>query len=76
MPFIGETLSCCRKTTNLHDPFDVKVRKTDEIVVWTKILADLVGNFCSRLFSESKRTESETSLAAIQHFVSDSSHVH
>ena len=41
-------------------------------VVWTKVHADLVGNFSS--FSESKCTE--TSLAAIQHFVSDSSHVH
>ena len=39
-------------------------------VVWTKVLADLVGNFCS--FSESKRTE--TSSAANQHFVS--SYVH
>ena len=36
-------------------------------VVWTKVLADLVGNFCS--FSKSKHTE--TSLAANQHFVSD-----
>ena len=31
-------------------------------VVWTKVLVDLVGNFCS--FSESKRTE--TSLAAFR----------
>ena len=31
-PFIGETLSCSRETTNLHDPFAVKVLKTDEIV--------------------------------------------
>ena len=33
---------------------------------------DLVGNFCS--FSESMRIE--TSLVAIQHFVSCSSHIH
>ena len=31
-PFIGETLSCSRETSNLHDPFAVKVLKTDEIV--------------------------------------------
>ena len=31
-PFIGETLSCSRETTNLHDPFAVKVLKTDKIV--------------------------------------------
>jgi hypothetical protein len=31
-PFIGETLSCSRETTNLHDPFALKVLKTDEIV--------------------------------------------
>ena len=39
--------------------------------VWTKVHADLVGNYC--LLSESKLTESNTSLA-IQHFVSDSSY--
>ena len=32
MPFIGETLSCSRETSNLHDPFAVKVLKTDKIV--------------------------------------------
>ena len=31
-PFIGETLLCSRETSNLHDPFAVKVLKTDEIV--------------------------------------------
>ena len=31
-PFIGETLSSSREMTNLHDPFAVKVLKTDEIV--------------------------------------------
>ena len=46
--------------------------KKKEVISRTKVLADLAGNFCS--FSEC--TESETSLAAIQHFVSDSSHIH
>ena len=32
MPFIGETLTSSRETTNLHDLFAVKVLKTDEIV--------------------------------------------
>ena len=36
---------------------------------------DLVGRFCSRSFSEGKHTESETFSAAIQHFISESSHV-
>ena len=31
-PFIGETLSCSRETSNLRDPFAVKVLNTDEIV--------------------------------------------
>ena len=29
---MGETLSCSRETSNLHDLFAVKVLKTDEIV--------------------------------------------
>ena len=29
---MGETLSCSRETSNLHDPFAVKVLKTDEVV--------------------------------------------
>ena len=31
-PFIGKTLLCSRETSNLHDPFAVKVLKIDEIV--------------------------------------------
>ena len=41
-----------------------------------KVLEDSVGRFCSCSFSGSKRTEAEISLAAIQHFVSDGSHIH
>ena len=48
--------------------------------VGTKVLEDSVGRFCSCScscsLSGSKRTESETSLAAIQHFVSDGSPIH
>ena len=59
---------CCHLFGNLFN----EVIQYKKEIVWTKVLADLVGNFGS--YSESKRTE--TSLAAIQHFVSDSSHVH
>ena len=59
------TLSCSRETSNLHDPFAVKVLKTDEIV---SHLPRRISSLCSSSVSESKRTDSEPSLAAIQHF--------
>ena len=60
------TLSWSPETTNLHDPFAaVKVLKTDEIV---SHLPKRISSLCSSSVSESKRTDSEPSLATIQHF--------
>ena len=59
------TLSCSRETSNLHDPFAVKVLKTDDIV---SHLPKRISSLCSSSVSKSKRTDSEPSLAAIQHF--------
>ena len=59
------TLSCSRETSNLHVPFAVKVLKMDEIV---SNLPKRINCLCSSSLSESKRTDSEPSLAAIQHF--------
>ena len=56
------TLSCSRETRNLHDPFAVKVLKTEEIV---SHLQKRISFLCSSSVSESKRTDSEPSLAAI-----------
>ena len=55
------TLSCSPKTRNRHDPFAVKVLKTDEH------LLKRISSLCSSLVSESQRTDSEPSLAT-QHF--------
>ena len=49
-----------RALSNLHDPFAVKVLKTDEVV---SHLPRRISSLCSSLVSESKRTDS---LAAIQ----------
>ena len=59
------TLSCSRETSNLHDPFAVKVLKTDEIV---SHLPKRISSLCSISVSKSKRIDSEPSLAATQHF--------
>ena len=59
------TLSCSRETSNLHVPFAVKVLKTDEIV---SHLPRRISSLFSSSVSESKRTDSEPSLPAIQHF--------
>ena len=56
------TLSCSRETSNLHDPFAVKVLTTDEIV---SHLPKRISSLCSSSVSESKRTDSEPLLAAI-----------
>jgi hypothetical protein len=59
---------CCRLFGYIFNMVVWRVRyKKKKEVVWTKVLADLAGNFCS--FSESKRTESETALTAIQHLI-------
>ena len=59
------TLSCSPETSNLHDPFAVKVLKTDEIL---SHLPKRISCLCSSSVSESKHTDSEPSLAVIQHF--------
>ena len=59
------TLSCSRETSNLHDPFAVMVLKTDKI---GSHLPRRITSLYSSSVSESKRTDSEPSLAAIQHF--------
>ena len=48
------TLSCSRETSNLRDPFAVKVLKTDEIV---SHLPRRISSLCSSSVSESKRTD-------------------
>ena len=50
--FIGETLSSSRETSNLHDPFAVKVLKTDEIVGH---LPKRISSTCS-IFSRKRGT--------------------
>ena len=42
--FIGKTLLCSRETSNLYDPFAVKVLKTDEIV---GLLPKMITSTCS-----------------------------
>ena len=64
--FVIATFFFFPETTNLHDPFAaVKVLKTDEIV---SHLPKRISSLCSSSVSESKHTDSEPSLAAIQHF--------
>ena len=54
------TLSCSRETSNLHDLFAKDGRDSH--------LPRRISSLCSSSVSESKRTDSEPSLAVIQHF--------
>ena len=50
-----------------------RIRYKMNEVVWTKVLADLIGNFCLHL---KVNVRSLHIVTATQYFISDSSHVH